>query len=80
LRPLRVACLAGFAAALMGALVLALTFLLGPQEGGTAWALQVFLSLAGLLLASGGLFLCACTAAVLVAGYLSRPRLAPRRG
>jgi drug/metabolite transporter (DMT)-like permease len=71
------ACLAGFATALLGALVLALSFLLGPREGAAAETLQIVLSLAGLLLASGGLFLCVCTAAVLAASYLSRPRPAP---
>ena len=78
MRPVRAASLAGGAAALAGALLLLLSFLLGGREGGAVGTLQVVLSLAGLLLASVGLFLCACTAAVLAAGRLARPRPADR--
>jgi|GEM_PF-5295555 len=74
MRPIQVACLAGGAGALAGALLLLVSFLIGPGEGGAAQTLLVVLSLAGLLLASGGLFLFVCTAAVLAAGYLSRAR------
>jgi hypothetical protein len=78
MRPIRVACLAGGAGALAGALLLWLSFLLGAREGGAAQTLQVVLSLAGLLLASGGLFVFICTAAVLATSYLSRPRATAR--
>lgn len=74
MRPIRVLCLAGGAAALAGALVLWLSFLMGPGETSATLNAQTLLSVTGLLFASVGGFLFLCTAPVLAIGLLTQPR------
>jgi hypothetical protein len=77
---IRVAFWAGLITFAVGALLLALAFLLGQPDEGMRRTLHNVLSLLALLIAAGGGFMVICAGSVLLAGLLTSPRAERRKG
>ena len=80
MQQIRVAFLAGVVSFAVGAGLFFLALRLGPSADEAGRTLHNILTLAALLVGSGGGFLALCAGSVLLVGLLTRPRVARRKG